>query len=263
MKLSNLKQVNAQGLGFLLGYSALAALLNYLTTIQPTSASQETRPWILGIGWALIVLFYLPIYGAFIYSIRKWNWSLDEWGFGLKGRNWLSIGLALLALLFVWLPLPPIELGSLRIGDLGILREMFAQAGFSMQLFGGYARVAEELLFRGFALILFRRIFSHSRHSWLWAILLSSALFALVHTHRVTQMIQLFLGAAIPLAAFTLWTRSISTAFILHAIAGGGPVGGLLAVIFFFGPAFYNDRKKQDRSSKTGLEGIGSEPADE
>lgn len=233
MKLSNLKQVDAQGLGFLLGYSALAALLNYLTTIQPTSASQETRPWILGIGWAVIVLFYLPIYGAFIYSNRKWNWSLDEWGFGLKGRNWLAIGTAALALLLVWLPLPPLRLGQMQIGDLGSLREMSSQVGIPMQLFGGYARVAEELLFRGFALILFRRIFSHSRYSWLWAVLLSSALFALVHTHRPADMLQLFLGAAVPLAAWTLWTRSISTAFVLHAIAGGGPVGGLVAVFVF------------------------------
>lgn len=262
MRFSNLKQVDAQGLGFLLGYSALAALLNYLTTIQPISASQETRPWILGISWALIVLLYLPIYGAFIYSNRKWNWSLDEWGFGLKGRNWLSIGLAILALLIVWLPLPPIELGSLRIGDLGSLREMFAQAGFSIQFFGGYARVAEELLFRGFALILFRRIFSRSRYSWLWAILISSALFALVHTHKVSQMIQLFLGAAIPLAAFTLWTRSISTAFVLHAIAGGGPIGALYAAVFFTGVAIYNAKRKQDLSRKTGLEGTEAKPVD-
>ena len=245
MKQPDPQHVHAQGLGFLLGYSALAALFNYLSTLQRASTSQEAPQWILAIGWAVIILFYVPIYGAFVHSVRHWKWSLDEWGFGLKGRTWLAISLAFLALLFVWLPLPSIELGSVRIGDFGSIRAIFSQVSVSMLLFEGYARIAEELLYRGFALILFRRIFSQSRFSGLWAVLLSSALFALVHTHKIPQMLQLFLGAAVPLAAFTIWTRSISSALVFHAIAGGGHVGALCAAVFFSSVAVYNAKRKK------------------
>ena len=110
-----------------------------------------------------MILFYVPIYGAFVHSVRNWKWSLDEWGFGLRGRTWLSIGLAFILLLFVWLPLPLFELGGVRIGDLGSMRANFSQVGIPMLLFGGYARSAEELLYRGFALVLFQRMFSRYR----------------------------------------------------------------------------------------------------
>ena len=237
------KHVQARGLGFLLGYSALAALLNYLNTLQQASTGQEAPQWVLAIGWTIIVLFYVPIYWSFIHSVQHWKWSLDEWGFGLKGRTWLAIGLAFFALLLVWLPLPTIELGSVRIADFGSVRAIFAQASIPMLLFEGYARTAEELLYRGFALVLFRRIFLQSRFGGLWAVLLSSALFALVHTHKIPQMLQLFLGAAVPLAAFTIWTRSISSALVFHAIAGGGHVGALCAAVFFSGVAVYNAKR--------------------
>lgn len=239
------KTVNARGLVFLLGYSALAAVLNYLTTLRQTSVAQETPYWELVAGWAIVILFYVPIYWIFIHSVRRWKWSLDEWGFGLKGRPWLAICLASIALLVVWLPLPGISIGSMKIGDFGNLRSGFGQADIPFLIFEGYARVAEELLYRGFALVLLRRIFSSNRYNWLWAILISSALFAVVHTHRVSQMLQLFLGAAIPLAVFTLWTRSISTAFVIHAIAGGGPIGALFSAVTFAGVAIFNAIRKR------------------
>jgi membrane protease YdiL (CAAX protease family) len=245
MKYPDPKRVYAQGLGFLLGFSALGALLNYLNTLDMVSPAQEAPQWVHAIFWVAIVLFYVPIYGAFVHSVRNWKWSLDEWGFGLRGRTWLSIGLAFILLLFVWLPLPSFELGSIHIGDLGSMRANFSQVGIPMLLFGGYARSAEELLYRGFALVLFQRMFSRYRSNKLWAVILSSALFALVHTHRVPQMLQLFLGTSIPLAALTIWTRSISVALVIHALAGGGHVGALCAALFFSGVAVYNARRKK------------------
>lgn len=245
MKYPNLDHAEAQGLGFLLAYSALAAFLNYLSTLQPASAGHETNEWVLALGWVAVILFYVPIYGAFVYSVRHWKWSLEEWGFGLRGRAWLSIGLAFLALLLVWLPLPSTQSGSVQLGDLDHLRAIYSQAGVPRLLFEGYARIAEELLYRGFALVLFQRMFSPSRYSWLWAVLLSSALFTLVHTHRVPQMLQLFLGTSVPLAAFTIWTHSISFALVFHAIASGGHIGALCAAIFFSFVAIFDAGRKK------------------
>jgi hypothetical protein len=56
----------------------------------------------------------------------------------------------------------------------------------------------------------------------------------------VGNMLQLFIGAGIPPAALTLWSRSISLALVGHAIAGSGHVGGLYAAIFFSSVALYN-----------------------
>jgi len=222
--------ISIKALAFLLGYCILAALLNYLNSL---SIPQSAPAWVQVIGAGISFLYYVPVYWVFIHSLHYWKWSLDEWGFGLKGRNWLAIGLSAFVLLIVWLPLPAIQIGSARLLDLGSLRETTSRASVPQMIFEGYARTAEELLFRGFALVLFKRMFSNSRVNWLWAILFSSALFALVHTHRPDQMLTLFLEAAIPLAAFTLLTRSISFAFVIHGIAGGGPVGGLVAMLFF------------------------------
>ena len=229
-----------RALAFLLGYSILAAFLNYLTTLRQSTDNQATPPWELVTGWIIIILFYVPVYWIFIHSQRKWNWSLDEWGFGLKGLPWLAISLSVMALLIAWLPLPDIQLGGVQLGDFGSLRSIFSQAGIPMLILGGYQRIAEELLYRGFALVFFRRIFASNRYGWVWAVLLSSALFALVHTHRVPEMVQLFLGTAIPLAAFTIWTRSISFALVIHAIAGGGHIGALCAAVFFACVAIWN-----------------------
>jgi membrane protease YdiL (CAAX protease family) len=236
------------GLVFLLGYSALMAVLNYLNASGSSTTSTEPASlWIIITGWILIVALYLPVYGIFLLSTRRWNWSLDDWGFGVKPVSWLAIGLAALALVFAWLFLSPIRLGELRLFDLGSAGNPWAHVSLSMLIFEGYARAAEELLYRGFALILFQRLLGRSGHGRLWAVVLSSALFALVHTHTPNQMLQLFLGAAIPLAVFTLWTRSISLALVLHGIAGGGPIGALFAAIFFAAVALYHLRMKRVR----------------
>ena len=239
--------VNTRGLVFLIGYSALAAVLNYLSTMRQAATGQEPALWEVVTGWAILILFYAPVYWMFFHSVSRWKWSLDEWGFGLKGRPWVAIVVALFALLILWLPLPDISMGNMHLGEFGDLRSAFGEAGIPLLMFEGYARVAEELLYRGFALVLLQRVFSSNRYNWLWAILISSALFAVVHTHRVSQMIQLFLGAAIPLAAFTLWTRSISAAFVLHAAAGGGHIGALFSAVVFTAVAIFNSIRKRSR----------------
>jgi hypothetical protein len=227
---------NVRGLAFLLAYTTIGATLNYLRAKQ--ADLPETSSFIfLTIGWMVISLFYLFIYLALIYSIRHWDWTLDEWGFNLRGRAWISIGVSMLSLAFAWSIISP---PNLEVN----LRDVFSQLSTPLLLFQGYARTAEELLYRGFALILFKRIFRRLGYSSVIAVLLSSLMFSFVHTHRLGDIPQLFIFTSIPLASFTLWTQSISLAVVLHSIAGGGHIGGLFGMLFFFLVAIYNEWQK-------------------
>lgn len=237
--------VNVKGVIFLLGYSLLSAILNYLNSIAQSNTVPGKPPlWIAIIGWTFIVLFYLPIYAIFLHSVRRWSWSLDEWGFNLHGRAWISNAGAILGLVGVWLLLH-FEWGNLSFFEVDATQP---QMGVSLLLFQGYARVAEELLYRGLALVLFQRLFSNSPCRSLWAVLLSSACFTLVHTHRPSMLMWLFVSSVL-LAAIVLWTRSLALAFAIHS-AAGLHIGMLYAIIVYSGVAFFNERSKHLRESE-------------
>ena len=229
MKSNSEKRHNAIGLAFLLCFTLIGAIGNNLNTTMQTQVAPEKNALIPLLFWIAIILLYLPVYFFLFHSSRQWNWSLDEWGFGLSKHSWFGIGAAILILLWVWLPIPGILEGE--TGDLGLSRILIET----------YTRMGEELLYRGFALVLFRRIFAKSRFKSGWAVILSSLLFALGHTHfQPSAILNLFLGGAIPLATLTILTRSISFALVIHAIAGGGPVAGVYAALFFAVIAWLN-----------------------
>ncbi|GEM_PF-3475058 len=103
-----------------------------------------------------------------------------------------------------------------------------------MLLFLGYARIAEELVYRGFALVFLRRFLPPTRYRTALAILISSALFCSAHTHFAPgDLVSLFLGGALPLAAFTVWSRSLCLPLVIHGAAGGGHVGALVGLVFY------------------------------
>lgn len=226
----------------------MGASLNYLNAKSSAHTGPGTPPlWMSVIGWTIIFLFYLPACLALMHSVRRWGWTLDEWGFRLRGRSWVAIIPSLLILFLLlgrmWSVIPEIAVGSLTIGE-GEFSSPFLGPDFPRLVFEGYARTAEELLYRGFALILFKRLFPRSSsRSSLWAVGLSSLLFALVHTHRPQDMPWIFISAVL-LAAFTLWTHSISWAVFYHSLLGGFHIGAIYALSFFFAIAIYNEWQK-------------------
>ena len=133
-----------------------------------------------------------------------------------------------------WMPasLTP-RIGGFSTDAVG-LREAFSDVGLPMLFFLGYARIAEELIYRGFALVFLRRFLPPSRFRPAMAVLVSAALFCGTHTHFApSELVSLFFGGAVPLAAFTVWSRSLSLALVVHGAVGGGHVGALLALVLY------------------------------
>ncbi len=211
---------------FLILYTALGFWLNMPGDAGPQEVSEASDPSVIMmvVGWLGIAMFYVPAYASVPITLRKFGWTLTDWGFGLARISWATIAVAVLLTAHAWI-------------SAGGPREVLAAmgSGWPMGVFEGYARVAEELIYRGFALVFLAKTLPPGRGRKFLAVLIAGALFAVMHTQYDPQRrLSLFLGAALPLGAITLWTRSVSLAFVLHGLAGGGPVGALFGLGFFF-----------------------------
>lgn len=239
------RQQRAFGWAFLLSISAFYAVLNLggiglllaplEPLLRPESATDSAEPalWQLALGWSVIALVYVPAYWILAFSTKHFGWSLREWGFGFSPRSWVALGLSALLVALAWWPTAPSP-GDVTTGGVIGLRQAFSKVGSPMLLFLGYARIAEELVYRGFALVFLRRFLPPTRYRTAVAILISSALFCSAHTHFApSDLVSLFLGGALPLAAFTVWSRSLCLALVIHGAVGGGHVGALAALLFY------------------------------
>ncbi|MCP3979764.1 MAG: CPBP family intramembrane metalloprotease [bacterium] len=235
------------GWAFLLGISVFYAVLNLGGTgflLAPLALlfdrgamadGSEPALWQLALAWFTICLIYVPAYWVLAFSTKRLGWSLREWGFGFSGRSWLAIGPSILLVVLAWFPATSAPSTGKISTDIFELREAFSEVGVPMLLFLGYARIAEELIYRGFALVFLRRFLPPARYRAAIAVVISSALFCLVHAHfSPGAILALFVGGAVPLAVVTVWSRSLSLALVMHGAVGGGPVGALLALLFFF-----------------------------
>jgi uncharacterized protein len=122
-------------------------------------------------------------------------------------------------------------------------------------LIEAFARTGEEVFFRGFLIVLFSELFQNKRRPWLWAVITSSILFALVHTQMfqpgylarygsasmpvgyqiVERSLNLF-GVALVFALMRVWLRSILPGAIAHSLSIGG-IAALPFVVLIYGAA--------------------------
>ena len=101
-------------------------------------------------------------------------------------------------------------------------------------LIEAFARTGEELYFRGFTYLLVLRMFKHKKN-WLWAVILSSLAFTLVHSQIFppeyrTSFFQVFITALF-LAYLRHLTDSLLPGVTIHCFLKGG----LSTVLFGWG----------------------------
>lgn len=111
------------------------------------------------LGWTSL---YLPV----IVFNKSAGWKIDEFGFTLDRRVGIVVAISLL--LGAWL--------YVREPDM----RMFERWHYS--LIEAFARVGEELYFRGFVYLLALGLFQTEKKPHLWAIVLSSMAFTVMHT---------------------------------------------------------------------------------
>ena len=180
--------------------------------------------WSPGVVTELSVFFllcWLSLYLPMIVFNKSAGWKIDTFGFVLNKRVGTVVALSLLLGAWLYVKEPEIR--------------MFDQWHYS--LIEAFARVGEELYFRGFIYLLALRLFKTKKKPHLWAILLSSIAFTVMHTQSFlpengTPISQVFLLALL-LAYLRHTTDSLLPGITIHCLLKGNLLGIL------FGWAIY------------------------
>ena len=191
----------------------LIALMGFLNYTQPYSAGPVMIPimWLL-ILWASL---YLPVIVLPLVA----RWKVADFGFSLS---------------------PTLAIAALIVTVFCAVITNAATTTWGSATLEAFARTGEEVFFRGFLITVFLRLFEGKRRPWLWAAILSSVLFTLVHTQTFQQsflsqhgspstpavytIVERFLNlllVAFVLALIRVWTRSILPGAIAHSIVNG------------------------------------------
>lgn len=187
----------------------LAAILNYF--MNPDYNGSRVIIFIL--IWTLL---YIPM----LFYIIKFKWKISDFGFIINIKILMLIALAaVIDIIYIKLYVH-ISSGKIYIA-----------------LLETYARTGEEILFRGFSYSLLLKIFSEKKRPYMWAIIISSLLFALLHTQTFlpghgSDMLGKF-AIAVLLAALRYWTGSIAFGVIFHCGVNGGSISLLSGIIVY------------------------------
>lgn len=116
-------------------------------------------------------------------------------------------------------------------------------------LFEAYARASEEAFFRGFLIGELNRLFARSRRPSVWAVAISSFLFAVAHTHQpVAEILGRVYTTAILLGLTATWMRSTCLSTAIHCAASGGRWAGLMGIAMWLGLFLWARRYVNQRS---------------
>lgn len=201
------KKIYILGIIYIVFLTILGGIINYFTWKEGS---------VTGINYIYILIWialYLPIL-----VFRKYaQWKITEFGFSVNYR------LLILFLIFLYFIFRFIESISFSFENIQII---FMET---------FARTGEELFYRGFVYTLILKLFKDKRKPWIWAVLLSSASFTLIHTQiflpeYYSRIVDIF-GLAVLLALFRHWTKSILPGMLIHISFKTGFSGVILGVI--------------------------------
>jgi len=188
---------------------ALGAYFNYAMPYDPNPVMSPSIMQLM-----LWTFTYVPL-GIFVVIA---NWNVTEFGFCVTR----SVGLALIIII----PLCGSMAWNIQIPWQSALIEAFARTG-------------EEIFFRGFLFALLLKIFNVKTKPWIWAVLISALLFALVHTqtfqasfldnygsgpiiYRIFERLLNIFLLGVFFALLRHWTQSIFPGAIIHSLFQGG-----------------------------------------
>ncbi|MEF3244727.1 MAG: CPBP family intramembrane metalloprotease [Caldisericaceae bacterium] len=224
------------GVVYALCFLISAAVINYFTwSPGPTEANSKLFIFAI-IFWTLQ---YLPI---FIFT-KYADWKIKDFGYVLNYKV-----LAFTAFVVVISMLTAIfNMHNLYVNYINV-------KSFINVLVETYARTGEEVFTRGFLYELIFRLFKNKKRPWLWAILISSICFAIVHTQTFlpesgTRMIDVF-EAALLLSLIRYWTGSILPGIVIHIAIElrnlSGVIGAIFGILFYYLFVFLAYKKGED-----------------
>lgn len=179
-----------------------------------------TLPWLALVGWP-VLMTWTRGNGLFIDLGIRWRWSDLGWGalFGL-GAVVVAVVLALATQALFG------EFSS-SAGDLAedLAENKIVFALFLLTIMIG-APIAEEVFFRG---LLFGALAKKGLPQ-IWALVISSAVFALIHLEPVRIILLFGIGLVLGLARWL--TRSTTTAIVAHVVNNSVSSIGLIFLLF-------------------------------
>ena len=172
------------------------------------------------IGWISTLLPYVIwtlLYLPLVYFVAKGRWNIKDFGFKL---NIESIILSIIIILFFAFFKTETIKNNLYFTK--IISEAFARTG-------------EEVFFRGFVYLLIIKLFSGKKHISIWAIILSSIIFAVIHTQpgREFAGLSLFI-TVVGLLAIPRWlTNSILPCVVIHLLMNSSLITAVIGIMIF------------------------------
>lgn len=191
----------------------IAAITNYFTwDIQ--NESEILNSLIVVFGVVLWIALYIPMP---VFMIKA-KWKISDFGFVL---NKSTLIVSLILSLFL----------TIRLAG------TFKLEYFTISIVETFARVGEELFFRGFIFTLAVKMLGKKENAKLWAVLISSLMFTVVHTQTFLPtnqltMIDIFLSSLM-ICVFVYFTGSILPGIILHLAGNAGTLGMLLGIVLY------------------------------
>jgi membrane protease YdiL (CAAX protease family) len=169
--------------------------------------------------WSLLLWSYLYV-PLFLLKIFN-GWKVTDFGFVMNRRVVITVGVSGLIAGWVFFASP----------------EYRMSARWEYSLLEAFARVGEEVFFRGFVYLYFEKLFSMKNRPHVWAIILSSIAFTLPHTHTflpgVHMPISTVIMAAILMAYLRHKTGSILPAILIHCFVGSDLLGALFGLAIY------------------------------
>ena len=188
----------------------------------------------------LDLLFWTALYLPLLIFPRLAGWNLTQMGFSLNLRLLLVSGLLLMV---VWIPLRD-SLLNFRLEQLPTI------------LIQTYARMGEELFFRGFIFLFALKIFRSQKWPALWAVALSTLCFTWVHTQTLLPGAQTDINAvvlfALVMGLLRAWTASTLPGIIAHLMLNGTPPGVLLGGVAYLVTALITKNRGEASSPLNG-----------
>ncbi len=204
----------------------LGGFINYVIPYDPNPVTSPT---------ILMIVIWLLLYAPLVLFTTISNWKIISFGF--SGNYRIFIATLPFLLFFAIFAILNIESIAWQSG-----------------LIEAFARTGEEVFFRGFLFLLVLKIFNNKERPEIWAILISSLAFTLVHTQIfqssyfidsnssrsfliIVRMLNLFLNSVL-FAFIRHWSKSILPAVVLHNISKGGVFALPFCIAIYFGIVF-------------------------
>ncbi len=221
------------GLAYAFIVLIIGAIINYK---EPFDANPDISPNPMHIfSW---ILLYLPI----IFVPIIFHWKLSDVGFSITP-------ISILLTLFI----------VMSCSLITTVKSVSLYGFFSEAL----ARTGEEFFFRGYIFLLVKTIFNNNRRSWIWAVIISSICFTLVHTQTfqpsyftsgtesttffIVQRLLNVLMVGIVLALMRYFSKSILPGSAAHAVLTGGAFTVPFVIVIYALPALWDFKRNGNR----------------